>query len=333
MPRVSKKANVSNEKVEEIDPNTPYNGQILHETEHYHMDVLVYIYQNWDKLGSKVGKAFVNGELIDNAAFKSIIEKLICHTTTNDKIYPLADNKVAYKQGELKFGRYQTQNFGLINMARPVRQSIAWGLYQDIDFVNCHLYVYKYLCDNYKLKCPSINKYIKEREKHLEDLVAANPDCDRDAGKKWFLQLLNGGLGKEVKNKTEFMTKFEKELRDLQPKLCAKIEIDYPTLREHVVKKNGINTWNITCKIVSKVLEDNENRMRHYLGEYVKSQGFDFSSHCYDGGMSYLPLNKSEITAKLNLKKTQAYILEKCGIDCPLKFKEFDEKIDIPEEE
>ena len=335
MSKVSKKVSKKAPQSPQFNAETPYNGPVLEEIEHFHLDILIWIYYNWDKLGNQVGKAFVNGELVDNESFKTIIENLIAHSTTSEQLWPLADNKVTYEQGELQLGRYQAKNFALINMARPVRHTIANALYQDIDFVNCHLYIYKFLCEKYDLKCPSIKDYIKNREKHWKDLADANPQLTnaRESGKKWFLQLLNGGLGTEVSNKTEFMAKYEKELKGLQPKLAEKIDEEYPQIRPHVVKKNGANTWNLQCKTISKVLENYENQMRHYLCEFVRKEGFDFSSHCYDGGMSYLPLNKKDIKKNLDLKKTSEYIREKTKIDCPLKFKDFDEMIPITEKQ
>jgi hypothetical protein len=312
----------------------PYNGKQIQEVEHYRLNYLVYIFQNWDKLGDKVGKAFVNGELIDNHAFKTVIEKLILNTETNDQIFPFGNNKVVYSQGELGYGRYQTKNFGLINMARPVRHTLARGLYQDIDFVNCHLYIYKYLCFKYQISASKICEYIDKREDKFKEMMKLNKDISKDDCKKWFLSLLNGGLGRSIKRYTKFMKEFESELRTIQPKLCKEIENVHPELRAHVLKKNGPETWNLTCKIVSKELENYENQMRHYLAEYVKLQGFDFSSHCYDGGMSYLSRNKlhiSELEKKLG--DAQAYIKAKISVDCPLKFKQFDEMIDIPEDE
>jgi hypothetical protein len=130
MSKVSKKVSKKVAQTAQFNAETPYNGPVLEEIEHYHLDILIWIYYNWDKLGSQVGKAFVNGELVDNESFKTIIQNLIAHSTTSEKLWPLADNKVAYEQGELQLGRYQAKNFALINMARPVRHTIANTLYK-----------------------------------------------------------------------------------------------------------------------------------------------------------------------------------------------------------
>jgi hypothetical protein len=340
-PRVKKAIEALPEPLE----TEPYNlyGSWKEETEHYNLQKLIYIYNNWNKLGDKVGKAFVNGEIVENDAFKTIVEQLIANCETTKRLWPYCTNEVRYRQNnELKSGRLIPTDIAIINMARPVRHTICEGLYQDLDVVNCHLYIYRYLCESNNIDCEYIDTYIEKRESILEDCVFHNPGSNRDDGKRWFLQVLNGG-GKnpdKIQVLTPFMEKYFAELQTIHKKLSKIVDTTNPEFKQYIIKRDGKNVYNLDCKIVSKKLEDLENRMRHYICEFVKSKECDFSSHCYDGGMSYILSNPGPIKdiIKIDPKKPEKnecsrYVLQKTGITCPLKWKDFDEMIPIPQEE
>lgn len=322
----------------------PYNGGPLKEVEHYHLQKLIYIYYNWNKLGDKVGKAYVDGELIDNESFKTIVEKLIIECRTSKHKFPYCDRDVTYEQNKtLKSGRYLSKNFGIINMARPVRHTICEGLYQDLDVVNCHLHIYRYLCESNELQCDYIDEYIDNRDARMEECVELNSGSSKDHAKKWFLQTLNGGgsISDKIKELTSFMQGYRRELKGYLHKELSKIvDKENPEFRKYLIQRDGANVDNLDCKIISKKLEDLENRMRHYICEWIKSKDYDFSSHCYDGGMSYLPNNPASIKTMLKIDKNNPennpcsrYVLQHTGIRCPLKWKDFDEMIPIPQEE
>lgn len=337
-PRTKKQAD---EDIE--NPEEPFNGKELVEVEHYNLQKLLYIYKNWNNLGDKVGKAYINGEIVENEAFKTVVEKLILDCKTDINKYPYCDRTVYYSQNKtLKSGRYMAKNFGIINMARPVRHTICDGLYQDLDVVNCHLYIYRYLCEINDLECVNIDEYIDNRDIHIQECIQLNEGSKRDDAKQWFLKVLNGG-GKEtqqIKKLTPFMENYNNELQILHSKLSTIIEQQHPEFRKYIIDRDGNNLYNLECKIVSKKLEDLENRMRYYICEFVKSKKCDFSSHCYDGGMSYIINNPAPIKTIIKIDASRPdknecsrYVLQKTGITCPLKWKDFDEQIAIPQEE
>lgn len=311
-----------------------WNPSEICETEHFDLRKFIWILRNWNKLGSSVGKAYINGEVVDNEAFYTVVKTMISDCVSTKDKFPIGDYKTSYKQGSLGFGRFIATKTSLINIARPVRHTICQGLYQDIDFVNCHLYIYKYLCAIYSVQCEIINEYISKREECLSDLCTVNPGLSRDNAKQAFLSVLNGGLCTSIQTFTPFFQRYYDDFHSrIHREIVVHIDQEHPEIRPHVVEKYGASTFNLNCKIISKVLEDYENRMRHYLCEFVRSKNFDFSSHCYDGGMSYLPLNSTPILTRLNLEEASIYISQHTGIYNPLKFKMFDECIDIPQEE
>jgi hypothetical protein len=311
-----------------------WNQTQLKEIEHFDLRKFIWILYNWNKLGPSVGKAYINGEIVDNDAFYTVVKGMISDCVSSKDKFPIGDYHTSYKQGSLGFGRFIATKTSLINIARPVRHTICNGLYQDIDFVNCHLYIYKHLCTIYNVRCDVIEDYINDRERHLEELCKLNLGLKRDNAKQAFLSILNGGQCYSIHQFTLFFQRYYDEFHTrIHKELVVHIDRDYPSIRPHVVEKYGSCIFNLDCKIISKVLEDFENRMRHYLCEYVKSKGFDFSSHCYDGGMSYLPLNTQNIKTSLRLDDVSNYISSKTRIHNPLKFKEFDEMISIPQHE
>ena len=94
-------------------------------------------------------------------AFYTIVKGMISDCTSTKDKFPIGDYRTSYRQGPLGFGRFIATKTSLINIARPVRgtRSVE-GLYQDIDFVNCHLFIYKHLCNTHHIECGVIDEYI-----------------------------------------------------------------------------------------------------------------------------------------------------------------------------
>ena len=151
------------------------NIEKVEEAEVYNIPVLMYIIDNWNNLGDKVGRAYVNGEYIEQEAFKTLMLNIFKTIKTNEEMFPLGERKVIYKRGPLGFGRLLTQNFGYINMARPVRHCLADDLYLDIDVVNCHPVIYEFLCKKYNVKQEQLTYYINNREIIFNELMSINP--------------------------------------------------------------------------------------------------------------------------------------------------------------
>ena len=350
-----KRTKANTEVKNNINKNEPWNEGILKEIEYYDVRKLLYINMNWTNLGESVGKAFIDGELVDNEAFKTIIDMLILSCESNIKQYPIGRAEVIYKQKQpLNRGRFWAETFAYINMARPVRHTVAEGLYIDIDVVNCHPNIYRHLCYRYEIDCPHLTTYIKDaksiRDKvqvvldrnDIKEFDEKNKKYVKLEAKKLFLKILNGGNLSpeqedqicnipEVKENKDilYLTNYYTEIKGIIPKLYEKINEKYPDLRVIVANSNGNNKYNFESKVINKVLEDYENQMRYWLSVEVKKQGFDFSCHCYDGGMSYKPFNQQNIKEILDIKHIEEVILDKTGVKCQLKYKDFDEGLNL----
>lgn len=255
---------------------------------------------------------------------------------TDEQRWPYGEVTVHYLPHQLGFGRLCPEEFSLILMSRKIRQTIADDMYADIDFVNCHPLIYWSFIklDSYP-EVATFKYYLDNRNEVLEECVQYN-ECTFDEAKQWFLKVLNGGDGRDDLLCTEFMEKFQQAVSIIHQHTVSKIEAQekYHEIRSYVIAKDGPDTFNLNCKIISCALLDIENQMREQLVIYLRKNKFDVSVHCYDGVMSYLKVNKDNIFEVPELLKNAAhYVKTQTGIDCELKFKSMsDEKIAMPHE-
>jgi hypothetical protein len=315
----------------------------VEETEKYNIPEMMYIIEHWKELGDKVGKAFVNGEIVENEAFQTIMTNIFSTIKSNETLFPIGERKVIYKRGPLGYGRLLTKNFGYINMARPIRQTLASDLYIDIDVVNCHPVIYEYICKKYDVKQEILTHYINNREQLFTELMELNPSESKDNIKKLILARLNGGAypGNSEINESKFSLDFYNEIQKVSKQLSIKIQQEYPTIRPYIEerernkeknkeKKANKDVWNLDCKIVCKILEKYEDEIRAELVNLLQDDEIDASVHCYDGVMSYVRENKKEITDDY-LRFLEQSIYKKVNIPIKLKIKHFDEKLNLPD--
>ena len=101
--------------------------------------------------------------------------------------------RVEYHRGTEGKGRWiPTGSQSLSYITRGVRHIISNQFYIDIDCVNCHPMILKQLCEKNGIAAPRLNNYILNRDAVLQE-VMNKCKCDRDAAKKVFLAVINGG--------------------------------------------------------------------------------------------------------------------------------------------
>ena len=93
----------------------------------------------------------------------------------------------------LIFGRvFGMGSLGLQNLRREVRHTIAHEYYYDIDIVNAHPIIISQIMRQHKIECPCLNKYVKERDDHLNE-VMTKYNVDRHTAKELFIIIMYGG--------------------------------------------------------------------------------------------------------------------------------------------
>jgi hypothetical protein len=271
----------------------------------------------------------------DITEYRSMISDLDCSTQS----WPYGSQKVVYSRGKINFGRLVPHQLGYIRMSRVVRHTVSDMMYADIDFVNCHMYILKYLCERYDIpafRYEIIDMYIKNRRSIIDDALQEN-NKSADEIKQWFLAVMNGMDGIDpLYNLTAFMMRFATDAQELKKLLVVQLEKEnkYAMCRSFILTRDGANVQNIESKIISLVLLDHEDRMREALSQYVVNNGFDWSVECYDGGMSYAKKNPRIIESALNLISASDYVKQQTGIECVLSFKNLtDQAVSITDAE
>lgn len=184
-------------------------------------------------------------------------------------------------------GRY----FGLggQGLMREIRNSIYDDHYVDIDLKNCHPNIISWLCRNFKIEATCLNQYINNRENIINDLIAENPNLDKSFFKSTFLSLNNGGLSafKLIKNKTDFLNSYEKEIKTIRSKIIEKFFAVHKRVKQYQASKN--KSFNIDGKTIAHICTFVENQVilevLKYLRKNMQSDAIQQSILCFDGIM------------------------------------------------
>jgi hypothetical protein len=207
--------------------------------------------------------------LINEAEIKESINRkgrdkdILFSYYTNSRLNQL---EVLYKQKSKNTGG-RMQAVGSVSgqgMLREVRHTIYNNIYTDVDVVNCHPVLLRFVCLNIGLKeehYSYLDKYINNREEVFEELSKANDDIlSKEYIKMCFLSILNGGEKdyKELKVKTDFIVGFKNEVNKLA-KLLSNIFTElYIEVRNK--KRNEGKDFNLLGSFLSHLMLFLENK-------------------------------------------------------------------------
>ena len=183
----------------------------------------------------------IQSDLLQTDAWINNDGEKICYN--NEKEHLLALRKkvkngtldVTYKTSKLGVGRvYPQKSLSLCSIRREIRHTLANGKYIDIDIDNCHPVLLLQLCEKNDIDCECLTKYVKNRDKHLNQ-VMTKYNVSRDCAKQLFIRLLYFGSFNRWKDDNDidededelpFIKAFAKELKyivkdivDANPKL------------------------------------------------------------------------------------------------------------------
>lgn len=242
---------------------------------------------------------------------------------------------VKYKKVSHKdMGRlFAKGNPSMQGISREIRHTIAKEYYDDVDVVNCHPVILKYLCEKHDIDHDYLDVYIKDRETVIQNSIDANAGSkiliDRDFMKSCILSLINNGSGKYsvVNKKTKWLRKFKKEM-DL---IRSKLEDNYGDLFEAMEKKNKKEKKkynNYQGSAVNLLFCEYENTMLMHMFDFFKNEKIvsDTAVLCFDGIM--IPKNKRN---KNLVNDCEKFISNKMGFNINLKIKPMDCGFDMSE--
>jgi hypothetical protein len=234
--------------------------------------------------------------------------------------------KVKYYIHEIGFGRvYPTNALSLGLFRSEIRHTIAKDKYIDIDIVNCHPVILEQILNKNNIKSPCLTRYVKEREKILDDTMKYYKINDRKIVKNLYIRLMYEGsyefwakenninkkemtfirdFSEEIKNISEIIVKHNKEL---EAKVIA-------------LKKNENKEYK-RSNTVSYYLQEYERRILEIIYQYlVKNKYINQDAIlCFDGIMIMREKYKEEI-----LKELSNEIYNKIGFELKLEVKEMD---------
>lgn len=240
---------------------------------------------------------------------------------------------------------YAVNNISLQNMWKQIRQILSYGLYYDVDVVNCHPRILASICELNNIQCPSIIEYRDNRDKHMKDLMKLNNQT-RDEIKKMIISILNGGT-KDYKKckKTPFLIKLFNEYEKIVELIVNKnINIYNKCLknnkdkneRNKIYNQNNNNKRDVLnndqLKIKSKrttisyFLMTKENEILQYMIKYFKDNKLITNDLyiCIFDGFQFNQSNHSKGYINIHLRKLEDNIERDLKIDIKLKIKDFD---------
>ena len=212
---------------------------------------------------------------------------------------------------------------------REIRSTLAADNYVDIDINNCHPTLAVQLCDKFNIQCDELRNYVNNRNDYLKKCIEEF-NCDRDAAKVLFLQIMYGGsysswsknYGVE-KECPDWVKKFDKNVKSIYDKLLEKFADDVKYLQEHGKPEKEHNKIG-AC--VSWILQNEECKildcMLNYISSYGKSVGNCIL--CFDGFM----MLKNKYTPDL-LEKLENHIYKQLNYKVKLSVKPFTDAINL----
>ena len=139
----------------------------------------------------------------------------------------------------LNYGRVVPQNnLGLSHIRREIRHTITTikeknKYYYDIDVVNCHYYLLSQICSQNGLKTDAIDKYIKDREKLLKNLME-EAKIDRAKAKQLFIAIIYGASFNKWKKDNEIELNEKSKIN----KFIEELKLNIETVRKTIIEKN-----------------------------------------------------------------------------------------------
>jgi phage/plasmid-associated DNA primase len=223
--------------------------------------------------------------------------------------------EVSYKQ-KRSDGRFcAVKSLSLQTIPREIRHTIAEEFYWDLDMINAHPVILSHMVWVEGWSSPFLNEYIKDREGLLSKL-----GVDREAGKKVYLSLTNGGVTEfnniDEEHRSDHLIGYMKEMKGLHTLFAGLHPIGVEHVRQRRISQG--KNYNIEAAHMNTLLCSYENEllleMREFLGSPVDCV------LCFDGIMLRKRGGVSG-EADYDIKGVMDHLLSVFRIDMKLKFK------------
>ena len=332
--------------------------------EYYDRQMINYIYHNLDYISNILYEEKKQREKVHISydEYKKVLE-----TKINQLLNSIADinykkncRQIIFKPREDNFkGRkYAVQKSSYQNLPRTIRHLIGQKYYTDIDMVNAHFNICKYLINSKsylnKSDYSNILRYADNRQEFYDAIKEKYEDESDDKIKRLFISVLFNEDYKADNHKYKSIrvfNEFVEEIKLLQQNLYKSQEYSHHILvvekiienEETIAKKKkevyDKENQNIIGKVLSRILQEIENDILECIIEYLKLNKIVYSSLQYDGLQLLKPEKYNELGFSLKpdfnldnglLYRVEEYVKHKINIEMPLSFKSLESKIKIP---
>jgi hypothetical protein len=172
-------------------------------------------------------------------------------------------------------GRLFSHGNGVQGLPKKIRGFLLDGFTTDIDMVNAHPVILRYLCNRHSIACKELNFYIEKRDEILSEFP------DRETGKTLFLKATNDEKVNK-KEKNEHFKKYDKEMKEIQ-KILTKL-----TCYENIVSdvpSNRLYNWNGSA--LNRIMCYYENKILQVIMNKLNKKGIEILAPMFDGCMVY----------------------------------------------
>jgi hypothetical protein len=211
-------------------------------------------------------------------------------------------------------------------MPRRVRHTLCAGLWIDLDFSNCHPVLLQQICVKEGVHCPSLDRYISEREEMLAEVVSA-AGCSRDEAKKSILKVLNGGSVTDIH--VDWWAPMCHEFKNIAQQL-ANLERNKKAMA--LVKQRGKH--NVNARVMNVMLCVEENECLQALFQFLHQQKCVPDGECvliFDGlQIRDLAHTRALLDSGGLLQKASKFIEDSTGWCISVTEKAFDEAYPLP---
>jgi len=218
------------------------------------------------------------------------------------------------KQGVGRF--FAVQALSLQSITRQIRQTIARDTYVDIDMVNCHPNILRFICQQLNIDHPILSKYCDNRDQFFKD-----NNTTKAAGKVAMLSIMNGGCKAffEIKNPGSDMKYFHKyEIKDIQNSVVRTFPAKFKKHLERRVAEG--ETWNHEASFMNIILCDIENKILQVMMDFFERP--EGAVMCFDGVM--LPIGP-----EYDIAGCEKMIYDILKIPMKISIKPFEEFFDM----
>lgn len=174
------------------------------------------------------------------------------------------------KRDPTGFGRlYPEHGVSLSAYKKVIRAELANDLYYDIDMVNAHPAIIRWLCSCVGIACPLLEKYIAERKECLNDVIAGakatHPELTLDNAKSMVLSVIykDNGVSSRYKDvqRSAWLKSFIAEMSDIKALISVRFAKIHEMRDKYLVSTKQEQSPNPKGSLLSYIVNVIENRL------------------------------------------------------------------------